>query len=180
MNGGKRGQPTAPPKHINDFTKALASEVRILLQEVGQLRDERRQLQYEIAELMAVKSKHGAGGEYTPDWAPKPGPEALPAPLPQPAIEDVPREPAPPAWRTIVKHEPRRPKHKAKSPPPQQITGAPAPAIPSPQLPAWAQWKPNPLVTPQPRMGSAPVPATPPAPAPKDDGLFGPRTPPPK
>ena len=25
----------------------------------------------EIAELMAVKSKHGAGGEYTPDWMPK-------------------------------------------------------------------------------------------------------------
>jgi len=25
----------------------------------------------EIAELMSVKSKHGAGGEFTPDWAPK-------------------------------------------------------------------------------------------------------------
>lgn len=25
----------------------------------------------EIAELMAVKSKHGAGGEYSPDWKPK-------------------------------------------------------------------------------------------------------------
>ena len=25
----------------------------------------------EIAELMSVKSKHGAGGEYTPEWAPK-------------------------------------------------------------------------------------------------------------
>ena len=24
----------------------------------------------EIAELMSVKSKHGVGGEYTPDWAP--------------------------------------------------------------------------------------------------------------
>jgi hypothetical protein len=24
----------------------------------------------EIAELMAVKSKHGAGGEYSPDWRP--------------------------------------------------------------------------------------------------------------
>lgn len=24
----------------------------------------------EIAELMSVKSKHGAGGEFTPDWAP--------------------------------------------------------------------------------------------------------------
>jgi len=24
----------------------------------------------EIAELMAVKSKHGAGGEYSPNWTP--------------------------------------------------------------------------------------------------------------
>lgn len=24
----------------------------------------------EIAELMAVKSKHGAGGEYSPNWVP--------------------------------------------------------------------------------------------------------------
>lgn len=33
------------PRYLNDFSKALASEVRILLQEVGKLRDERRQLQ---------------------------------------------------------------------------------------------------------------------------------------
>ena len=32
-------------RYVNDFTKALASEVRILLAEVGKLRDERRQLQ---------------------------------------------------------------------------------------------------------------------------------------
>lgn len=32
-------------RYLNDFSKALASEVRILLQEVGKLRDERRQLQ---------------------------------------------------------------------------------------------------------------------------------------
>jgi hypothetical protein len=25
----------------------------------------------EIAELMAVKAKHSAGGEYSPDWRPK-------------------------------------------------------------------------------------------------------------
>lgn len=32
-------------RYINDFSKALASEVRILLAEVGKLRDERRALQ---------------------------------------------------------------------------------------------------------------------------------------
>jgi hypothetical protein len=36
-------------------SKALAQEVKILLQEVGKLRDERRQLQFEVAELLAVK-----------------------------------------------------------------------------------------------------------------------------
>ncbi|KAJ3483801.1 hypothetical protein NLJ89_g12032 [Agrocybe chaxingu] len=55
-----------------DFTKGIATEVRYLLAEIGKLRDERRQLQYEIAELMAVKSKFSAGGEYQPDWRPPP------------------------------------------------------------------------------------------------------------
>lgn len=32
-------------RYLNDFSKALAGEVRILLDEVGKLRDERRQLQ---------------------------------------------------------------------------------------------------------------------------------------
>lgn len=32
-------------RYLNDFSKALASEVRILLAEVGKLRDERRALQ---------------------------------------------------------------------------------------------------------------------------------------
>ena len=32
-------------RYLNDFSKALAGEVRILLAEVGKLRDERRQLQ---------------------------------------------------------------------------------------------------------------------------------------
>ena len=41
--------------HLGYFSKALAQEVRILLQEVGKLRDERRQLQFEVAELLAVK-----------------------------------------------------------------------------------------------------------------------------
>ncbi|PSR73233.1 hypothetical protein PHLCEN_2v10893 [Hermanssonia centrifuga] len=45
MSGTPKGNYGAPPKYLNDFSKALASEVRILLQEVGKLRDERRQLQ---------------------------------------------------------------------------------------------------------------------------------------
>ncbi|KIM24997.1 hypothetical protein M408DRAFT_331470 [Serendipita vermifera MAFF 305830] len=36
-------------------SKALAAEVRILLQEVGKLRDEKRALQFEVSELLAAK-----------------------------------------------------------------------------------------------------------------------------
>ncbi|KAH9851027.1 hypothetical protein C2E23DRAFT_733602 [Lenzites betulinus] len=178
----QKGNYGAPPKYLNDFSKALASEVRILLAEVGKLRDERRQLQYEIAELMAVKSKHGAGGEFTPEWAPKHDdapPPASPAPPPPPEIMDD-GMPARPAWRTVHKREERRHKSKAKAiqapPPPPAAIAAPEPM----NLPAWAQWKPNPLLSP------APIPGSPSAPLPSDhggmprSGLFGPPTPPPK
>jgi hypothetical protein len=39
-------------------SKALAAEVRILLQEVGKLRDEKRALQYEVADLLATKASN--------------------------------------------------------------------------------------------------------------------------
>ncbi|KAI0786940.1 hypothetical protein C8Q75DRAFT_254313 [Abortiporus biennis] len=165
-------------RYLNDFSKALASEVRILLDEVGKLRDERRQLQYEIAELMAVKSKHGAGGEYTPDWMPKREPTPPPAspPPPPPAIEDV--QPARPAWRTVHKRPERKHKPKAlPAPSPAQPPAAiPPPPPPQSNLPAWAQWRPNPLLAaPQPQAG-APLSS----PAPPRQGLFGPPTPPPQ
>ncbi|KII91907.1 hypothetical protein PLICRDRAFT_38784 [Plicaturopsis crispa FD-325 SS-3] len=182
-----------PPKYINDFSKALASEVRILLAEVGQLRDERRQLQYEIAELMSVKSKHGAGGEYTPDWAP--GPSAPPSapPLdapPPPPGQDGPVEPARPAWRTVVKRPERRPRHSTPAPAPVQQPQSPVPRIGFGQgggVPAWAQWQPNPLLSPGPGSGPAHGRHTPTTSldmgagraTPDRSGLFGPPTPPP-
>ncbi|KAJ7594233.1 hypothetical protein C8J56DRAFT_1012544 [Mycena floridula] len=165
-----------PPKYINDFSKALASEVRILLAEVGKLRDERRALQFEIAELMSVKSKHGAGGEYSPEWRPRP-PESLEGAPPQPAIEDGSAGPARPAWRTVHKRPPRKDKALMNKDSP-----APSPApqieIARPNVPAWAQWRPNPLLAPQP---VAPTSSTPMATSPPPrSGLFGPSTPPPK
>ncbi|KAI0062511.1 hypothetical protein BV25DRAFT_1870279 [Artomyces pyxidatus] len=173
----------AAPKYLNDFSKALASEVRILLQEVGKLRDERRALQHEIAELMAVKAKHSAGGEYSPDWRPKQLPLPLEAPLPEmpPPEEHGPMEPARPAWRTVVKHQPPPPggrrKGKAAAPPPPPPP-APAP-LPDPRadLPAWAQWRPNPLLAPVARTAT---PSQAVVQAPQRAGLFGPVTPPPQ
>ncbi|KAF9235226.1 hypothetical protein BU15DRAFT_65059 [Melanogaster broomeanus] len=167
----------APPKYLNDFSKALASEVRILLAEVGKLRDERRQLQFEIAELMAVKSKHGAGGEYSPDWRPHPQEPPPPPPpaITPPPVDDGPPIQARPAWKVVHKST-RRERAAPKSLPPP----APVPAIeaPKPNLPAWAQWRPNPGVVP-PAPAAVPVAPRPMTPAARP-GLFGPPSPPPK
>jgi hypothetical protein len=190
---GAHFSPTATPKYLNDFSKALASEVRILLQEVGKLRDERRALQHEIAELMAVKAKHSAGGEYSPDWRPKylpeelmptiPGPPPGPPPGPAPPLEDMPDVPARPGWRTVVKRPEPGARRKGKAaaaaaaaaamPPPP-----PPPAIeaPRPDLPSWAQWRPNPNLHPAVR---EPPPSQAVVQAPPRQGLFGPVTPPP-
>ncbi|KAJ7079743.1 hypothetical protein B0H15DRAFT_924492 [Mycena belliarum] len=168
-----KGGYTGAPKYLNDFSKALAGEVRILLAEVGQLRDERRALQFEIAELMSVKSKHGAGGEYSPEWRPKPD-EAPPAP-PEPEAPAGAR----PGWRVVNKRAERREKALAKMQRPPSPGSVPPLEPPKPNLPSWAQWRPNPLIAPKPIPGTAgplPGPSTPPA----RSGLFGPPTPPPK
>ncbi|KIJ69674.1 hypothetical protein HYDPIDRAFT_104265 [Hydnomerulius pinastri MD-312] len=55
--------PTGEYRYLNDFSKALASEVRILLAEVGKLRDERRQLQlYVCPFVLSVVEKAIAPG----------------------------------------------------------------------------------------------------------------------
>ncbi|KAI0701978.1 hypothetical protein BC835DRAFT_145706 [Cytidiella melzeri] len=180
----QKGNYGAPPKYINEFSKALAGEVRILLQEVGKLRDERRQLQHEISELMAVRSKYSAGGEYTPSWLPgiqglpdAASPPALTAPPPPPPEDGEPPAPAAPAWRTVHKRQPRERKPKALPAP-----AAPAPAAieapPPPNLPAWAQWRhaANPMFSPQPQVASPHMSS----PQPSRAGLFGPPSPPPK
>jgi len=167
--GGSRN-----PPHI-EYTKAIAHEVRQLLGEIGKLRDERRQLQYEIAELMAVRTKFGPTGEFQPEWRP-PAIEAPPPPDPLPAIEGAPPQ-AKPAWRVVQK----RPERKARMVP--KIAAAPQPMPPPPppepvrEVPSWAQWRPNPLLVPTPSMAPpAPMANSPPPRA----GLFGPSTPPPK
>lgn len=73
-------------QYLDEFSKALASEVRMLLSEVGKLREERRILQLsvvsttgslisliisssELGYLMSIKSKYGPGGDFDPDWS---------------------------------------------------------------------------------------------------------------
>ncbi|TFK22400.1 hypothetical protein FA15DRAFT_622500 [Coprinopsis marcescibilis] len=170
----------APPGKQNmvDFSKALAGEMRILLDEVGKLRDEKRKLQFEIDELMTLKSKYS--GEFGGGWRPAmhgpPPPMALEAPMPPPPMEDI--GPARPGWRTVPKKMERRKKIAAPPPPPPQPLAAialpPQPMFePPPNVPAWAQWRPNPLLA-VPTAHSPPIPTPPPR-----GGLFGASTPPP-
>jgi len=154
--------------------------LRILLAEVGKLRDERRMLQYEIAELMSVKSKHGSGGEYSPEWRPKPTeppPPTSPAP---PSPEDAPPS-AKPGWRVVHKRPERREKPHGKGPaaPRPAPPPAPAPEPVIPEGPAWAQWRPNPLLSPAPILATADAPLPGLTPPTHPVGLFGPPTPPP-
>jgi len=179
-------QPGYPPANnfgnrntVNDFTKGMAQEVRYLLSEIGKLRDQRRQLQYEIAELMAVRSKFSESGEFQPEWKPP----AIEAPPVEPPPGPVPEVPAvKPAWRVV---SPQRPERKARTQP-KAIAAAPnsGPVVqeaPKPDVPAWAQWRPNPLLRPGSAINSpSTVPATIPHEPPPRSGLFGPSTPPPK
>ncbi|KAF7367072.1 PH domain-containing protein [Mycena sanguinolenta] len=144
--------------YLDEFSKTLASEMRMLLGEVGKLREERRALQHELGYLLGIKSKYGPGGEFEPEWKPAPGGPPL-DPGPPPPPPDLPQ--AKPGWRT---HKTR--KKDAASPPP------PVPG-PDPRHQSWATWQPDPNLAP-----------TPPAHEPtllvpevSSPGLFGPRSP---
>ncbi|WVF67946.1 hypothetical protein IAT40_002708 [Kwoniella sp. CBS 6097] len=47
--------------YLDDFSKALSGEVRVLLKEVGDLRESRRALYMELAELLLMKGRQSAG-----------------------------------------------------------------------------------------------------------------------
>ncbi|KAJ2996148.1 hypothetical protein NUW54_g7273 [Trametes sanguinea] len=160
--------------YLDEFSRSLATEVRMLLSEVGKLREDKRNLEYQIGELLQFKSKYGPGGEFDPSWKPAmtcvptdaaQQPEPAPAPEPEP---DVPQH-APGAWRPVHlrgSRRSRRTQATAAPPPPPE----PAP----PQTQSWATWQPNPAFQPTPPPQSVDHLL---APAQGSPGLFGPRSP---
>ncbi|KAJ7922244.1 hypothetical protein B0H13DRAFT_1983735 [Mycena leptocephala] len=99
--------------YLDEFSRALASEVRILLGEVGKLREGRRALQHELGALLAMKAAYGAGGEFEPDWTPP----RVRLPLLRPGLPQ-----ATPEWRTRTttprmggKGAPPQPRSQARS-----------------------------------------------------------------
>jgi len=151
--------------------------VRMLLGEVGKLREERRSLQFELGYLMCMKSKYGPGGEFDPDWKPPghggPGGPGGP-PADQPPPEAPPEEPvqAKPAWRVVGDRQ-RAPRKQKKKNPDAPPAPGPAPAAhPRAQVTSWATWQPDPHMAPTPTSVEPTllVPGGSP-------GLFGPRSP---
>ncbi|KAG0704131.1 hypothetical protein DFH29DRAFT_913097 [Suillus ampliporus] len=158
--------------YLDEFSKALATEVRMLLGEVGKLREERRNIQYELGYLMTMRAKYGPGGEFDPEWKPPmPGPGGPDAPPPPEAPPAPPEDPMPsrPAWRTIPPSTRRMRKRRPDQPPAPE----PAPAPIRQPVHSWVTWQPNPAMAP-----------TPPSIEPNlivpdqgSPGLFGPRSP---
>ncbi|KAG8717815.1 hypothetical protein FRC09_013619 [Ceratobasidium sp. 395] len=191
-------------RYLDDFSKALSEEVRMLLKEVGKLREEKRALQHEIGCLLCLKSKYGPGGEFEPDWVPPGGttcptqvpvtamPMSMPMPVPEPEPEFVEEEPAPApkpsAWRTVrTRKKSQRDREEAMvAPTPLYPTGplSNTDYVPPPRTAAsWQSWRGNPTQVPSPsptgfETGAPPVVSVrdrSPGPFGPTGGLFGPR-----
>ncbi|OAX31810.1 hypothetical protein K503DRAFT_870477 [Rhizopogon vinicolor AM-OR11-026] len=157
--------------YLDEFSKALATEVRMLLGEVGKLREERRNIQHELGYLMMMKAKYGPGGEFDPEWKPAmpgPGGPDVPPPPEPPAPPPEEHMPSRPAWRTVPRGTRRIRKPRPDQPPPPE----PAPEPTRQPMHSWITWQPNPALAP-----------TPPSIEPTllvptgSPGLFGPRSP---
>ncbi|RDX52641.1 hypothetical protein OH76DRAFT_1554302 [Lentinus brumalis] len=160
--------------YLEEFSRSLATEVRMLLSEVGKLREDKRNLEYQIGELLQFKSKYGPGGEFDPSWKPAmtcvptdaaAAQEPAPAPEPEPEVP----QPAPSAWRTIHTRGSRRARRSQGAAAPQ-----PPPAEPAPTTQSWATWQPNPAFQPSPPSVTVEHLL---APSQGSPGLFGPRSP---
>ncbi|KAF8579981.1 hypothetical protein K439DRAFT_1358317 [Ramaria rubella] len=168
--------------YLDQFSRALAEEVRMLLGEVGKLREEKRNLQYELGCLMCMRSKYGPGGEFDPDWWDCPPPPGGPGGPPPPGggpfppmPEEQPIPAAKPAWRNVGPPQPpklsKRQRRQQKEA--EEAAAGPSGAPADPRIASWATWQPNPQWAPTPASQEAELVA----PERGPPGLFGPRSP---
>ncbi|KAF8480060.1 hypothetical protein DFH94DRAFT_793827 [Russula ochroleuca] len=120
----------------------------MLLNEVSKLREERRNIQFEIGSLLCMRSQYDAGGMFDPDWKPSTGPLApqTPADLPPDAPPGPPPEPRRGAWRSDHQRGGfRRGRKKSEGRPAGPIIGTTPPAAPPTERPqttgSWATWQ---------------------------------------
>jgi len=172
--------------YLDEFSKSLATEVRMLLGEVGKLREERRNIQFEIGTLLCLRSKYEAGGMFDPDWKPSTAPLAPQQPGDLPPDEPPapgPEPPRPGAWRSVHQRGGfRRTRKKSEARPAGPVIETPMQPPPGPPpdraqaTGSWATWQMQPGVeyTPPP---SEPTIHLAPEVQPQPRGLFGPRSP---
>ncbi|KAG9310374.1 hypothetical protein JVU11DRAFT_9508 [Chiua virens] len=147
--------------YLDEFSRTLSTEVRMLLNDVGTLREERQRIQHELGYLMMTQSTFRSGefgADRLPDYL------SLAA---RPSLADIPllENPVPrPAWRTLPTRGSRR-YREAQVPPP--------PPVPVRQQHSRTTWQPNPALAPSPLSteSSLLVPDR------GSPGLFGPRSP---
>ncbi|PIL29104.1 hypothetical protein GSI_09152 [Ganoderma sinense ZZ0214-1] len=136
--------------YLDEFSRSLATEVRMLLSEVGKLREDKRNLEFQIGELLTFQAKYGPEGQFDPSWKPSmtcvPA-EAAPAPDPYPEPDFDGPQHAPSAWRTIPTRGSRRSRRTQAAPPPP-----PPEPVPPPSTQSWATWQSNPVFQPSPPM----------------------------
>ncbi|TDL14474.1 hypothetical protein BD410DRAFT_778885 [Rickenella mellea] len=56
--------------YLDEFSRALAPEIRLHLTEVGSLHAQKRSLQLELGELLRMLTYYGPDGEFEPEWMP--------------------------------------------------------------------------------------------------------------
>lgn len=157
---------------LDDFSRQLSGEVRVLLKEVGDIREARRALYMEMADLLLMKGRQ-SGGDL---MAIVPYPAKPPA---KPAEKKEEKKPAekpkgPPAWSSFFMpgapmpgHGPPMPghgppmgrplPHPGHGPPGPMPIPIPQPVRPPPGIPT--SWAPQPVPTPAgPPPGAKPLP----------------------
>ncbi|KAL7422817.1 hypothetical protein Q5752_002113 [Cryptotrichosporon argae] len=118
--------------YLDDFSKALSGEVRVLLKEVGDLRESRRALYMELAELLLMKGRQSTGDL----MAVLPYPAKPPTKVEQKKQDD--KKPAQPGGGgNISNKQPAVPAWASYMVPPAPVTGLrplpqPAGAVPPP------------------------------------------------
>ncbi|KAH7337672.1 hypothetical protein B0J17DRAFT_573525 [Rhizoctonia solani] len=152
-------------RYLDDFSKALSEEVRMLLKEVGKLREEKRALQHEIGCLLTLKSKYGPGGEFEPDWVPPGGAAYCPTecptvpvagPEPVSVVEEEPA-PKPSAWRNVRTRKKSQRDRERDDPLPAPTAVYPTGPLssaeyvrPPPTAASWQSWRGNATQVPSP------------------------------
>ncbi|KAI0299456.1 hypothetical protein B0F90DRAFT_1857037 [Multifurca ochricompacta] len=161
--------------YLDEFSKSLATEVRMLLGEVGKLREERRNIQFEIGTLLCLRSKYETGGCLT-----QIGSHVDLPPEEPPAL--APEAPRAGAWRSVHQRGGfRRTRKKSETRPVGPIIGTmPPPAAPPPDRAqatgSWATWQVQPGLEYTPPPSEPTIHLAPEVPQ-QPRGLFGPRSP---